>query len=286
MGYLRLLRLPDQYIQFGAAIAAGLYTGASGWWILGWAIAATLISFTGFIANELTDRMDVDRYSWNTLHVGTKERLHPMIARGIAAVSALAGLTLAASLSLFWWAAVMLGLGLLYSLEPIRFKRRFILDGLGQLVVWWVIPFSAPIARLASEGMVTVGVWDILFALTMIFLQWGLFLPYQLADFEADRRAGFKNTHVVLGMEKSLMLGRFLVILGVGMYLVFGFALRFMWSAPFAVAGIWAIGRYGTWAKIPGVTQKSIAMQGYVRILKPVSQLMVPVFLIWWFALR
>lgn len=279
--YIRLLRLQDQYIQFGAAIAAGLYTGEKAWWIFWWAIAATLISFAAFIANELTDGNDVDRYSWNPLHGAAKEINH-VLAWGIAGVSGLAGLLLAAYVSLFWWAAAMLVVGLAYSLEPLRLKRRLLLDGLGQLVVWWVIPFSAPIVRLAAEGIVTIGVRDILFALTMVFLQWGLFLPYQLSDFEADRKAGFKNTHVVLGMEKSLMLGRFLVIVGVGLYIVLGYALRFTWSLPFAIASLWIISLYGRWLRLGSVSQQSAAMQHYVRTLKPVSQAMALVYLVWW----
>lgn len=282
--YIRLLRLPDQYIQFGAAIAAGLYTGEKNWWIFWWAIAATLISFATFIANELTDSDDVDRYSWNPLHVTAKE-VNRVLAWGIAGISALAGLLLAAYVFLFWWAAALLAVGLAYSLEPLRLKRRVLLDGFAQLAVWWVIPFSAPIVRLAGEGIVSIGARDLVFGVTMVLLQWGLFLPYQLADFAADRKAGFKNTHVVLGMEKSLMLGRLLVILGVGMYVVFGYALRFMWSLPFAIAGIWAILQYGTWLRLRSVSQQSATMQRYIRVLKPVSQAMAVVFFIWWRAM-
>lgn len=275
MPYVRLLRLPDQYIQFGAAIAAGLYTGEKSWWIFSWAIATTFISFSAFIANELTDRNDVDRYSWNPLHV--RQSVDSTIAWIIAVLCAVIGLFVASKLSLLWWAVGMLVLGLAYSLEPIRFKRRFLLDTMGQLVVWWAIPFIAPLF-----SMRTIGPPEFLFALTMAFLQWGLFLPYQLADFEADRKVGFTNTHVTLGMKRSLTLGRVCVIGGVFLYVLLGYYRQFLWSLPFAVAGAWMIGLYNGWLRLAIITKQTDAMQRYILRFKPVSQVMAIVYFLLW----
>lgn len=276
MRYVRLLRLPDQYIQFGAAIGAGLAAGVREPWVLWWAIASTLLSITAFIINELTDRQDVDHYSWNRIHV--KETLDMRVVAVLFLFFSIFGLVLALYIGLIWWALVTYIIGVLYSLKPIRLKARFGWDIAAQLAVWWVIPV---LAVFWKAGFIPTG-WPLLVATSPLF--WSIFFPYVLADFAADQKGGLRGTHIVLGMRGSLVLGLALGFVGILLYSVFKVWTLMSWTMLLVAIEGYVLIKYISWFRMSSTVAQTASMQQTVRLVKPITQLLAPlIFILWWY---
>lgn len=279
MKYIRLLRLPDQYIQFGAAVGSGLLLPTRHGWILWWAVATTLLSFVAFIINEMTDRHDTDRYSWNPIHADTPKRLDMRIVWLMIASSSLIGLVVSYGIGLLWWGIAMLVLGTAYSAKPIRLKARFGVDIAAQLLVWWVIPFVAPLWRSGLSGQ------HLSFILVFLGLIWLIFYPYQLADFTADRKAGLHATHTVLGMRNSLWLGLTLGTVGISGYILFAIYTYAIWSIAFVLLAFVSVASYFFWLTMTKIIDQEHSMQRYVAVIKPVTRLLVPYIAVWWWVI-
>jgi len=274
--YLRLLRLPDQYIQAFSALAAGLYLGTREWSIVWWAVAATFLSFTAFIVNKMSDEQDTDRYSWNPIHTFHKEHWNMTVVWSLFAIFSAAGLWVSTLVGLFWWGFAVWIIGILYSAKPIRLKGRVVFDVLAQLAVWWIIPFLAPVW---AAGDHTNGVW---FTLIMAFLIWFEFYPYQIADLAADRKAGLRNTHVLLGWRRSLSLGLILGIIGIVLYILFGLYRSAPWTMPPMIIPIIEFYLYVCWMRESRETSALQSIQRAVRVLQRVGQLLLPYVIILW----
>lgn len=276
MKYFRLVRLEDQYLQFVSAIAAGVYLKSADWSIFWWAIASTFLSFCVFIINEITDRHDSDTYSWNPVHVGTGG-LNMRVVEIMFLIFSVAGLVMSYFLGFLWWGLAIYILGILYSLEPIRLKRRFGFDVAVQLCVWWVLPFVAPVWARSNH--------DILLSVVIIgscFI-WSIFFPYQLSDFIADQKVGFQNTHIQLGMPLSLKFGYWLGIIGLVLFIVFRLYTLAWWMTPLVFMCFASLFLYRHWMRMSSVVDQTRSMQKYVGFMKPLTQLLVPYFLILWF---
>lgn len=270
--YLRLLRLQDQFVQFGSALFGGIFVGDRSWDILLWAVAVTLLSCATFIVNEVVDRRDSDRYSWNPVHRHHQDVLDPLIVWTLFFVTSVGGLWLAAGIGFFWFALAIWVIGVLYSIEPIRFKRRFGLDIVAQLLAWWIVPFLAPVWGVAP--------WELTLSMVVIMscINWSLFYPYQIADFKADKKAGLRNTHVVLGVYTSAQVGCILGVVGLILFFLFGFQ-RYVWTLlPILVIQIAAFLAYATWLRDRKVDHILAGMQRYARIVKAIG-LATPVYL-------
>lgn len=277
MKYLKLFRLQDQYIQFGCAVASGIYLHIKDWWIIWWAIATTFISITAFMINELTDSQDVDINSWNSIHLPKNLKFQNWVLALIFIIFSISGLYIAYLINLFWWGLVMYLIGISYSLKPIRLKGRLIIDIIAQLSIWWLIPFLAPISVLQDISSSAT------FTIILILLTWSIFYPYQLADFMADLKAGIKPTHIVLGMEKSLILGLLLGMIGVFLYLKINIFQNNPWTIVIALLAVMAIIFYLKWLKMKSLENQVQSMQIYVGRVKPLTQLLIPYLLFLFF---
>lgn len=273
--YLRLLRLQDQHFQFGFALAAGVYLPGHFLWVVQWAIATTLISFAAFISNEMTDREDVDKFSWNRVHLRKSEVMDSKKVALIWWICAAGGILIANDLNVLWPAIGMLLIGTAYSMKPVRLKGRLIFDILAQLSVWFWIPFMVPIFYF---GAADTFFWFFVPAISL--LAWGFFYPYQLADFSADKKAGLRGTHVILGQNISLILGLMALVLGILAYFAFGIFGKQPWSIAFVVMTIVLFFHYLYWFRLPENGREK-AIQLAVAYMKPASWLMVP-YIIWW----
>ncbi|OGD72401.1 hypothetical protein A3A84_01205 [Candidatus Collierbacteria bacterium RIFCSPLOWO2_01_FULL_50_23] len=274
--YLRLLRLQDQHFQFGCALAGGVYLSGHYVWIITWAIATTLISLASFITNELTDREDTDRFSWNKVHLRKGDKLNSTVVVLMWVVFVVNGLWLSWQLGVFIWGLAMLLIGELYSFKPIRFKARPGFDVLAQLTVWWWIPFIVPVVHFSAVGSVF---W--IFVAVMSLLIWGFFYPYQLSDFSADEKTGLGSTHIRLGMRQSLVFGLIFVAIGEFSYFYLRMWSGQEWSLVFALICLVSLVCYLFWLGMNKRANQETSMQRYVGIMKPVSWLMVP-YVIWW----
>lgn len=274
--YLRLLRLQDQYIQMTSALFAGIFVGTQSWNILIWTFAVTLLSCATFIVNELTDRQDSDRYSWNPVHRHFQDVLHPWIVWALFLGTSAGGLWLAMKIGFLWWGSALWFIGVLYSLEPVRCKRRFGLDIVAQLLVWWILPFLAPVwGRVPIELTLSM-------IIIMSFISWSVFYPYQIADYHADRKAKLQNTHVLLGVYASTRVGYILGIVGLVLFFLFGFQRFFLPLLPLLVIQIVALWAYGIWLTHTNVNHILAGMQTYVRLVKPIGMLFPLYFFLWW----
>jgi 4-hydroxybenzoate polyprenyltransferase len=274
--YLRLIRLQDEYIQVGAAIFAGIFGGIQSWDILRWAIAVTLLSCATFIVNEVTDRRDSDKHSWNPVHSHVGDVLNPVIVWLMFWVTTLLGLLMSIELNLGWWGFALWAIGVLYSFEPIRFKRRFGLDIAAQLFVWWIVPFVAPIWGIVPHELI------IAMVVVMSFVSWSIFYPYQIADYEADRKAKLQNTHVVLGVRQSTQMGFLFGIIGTILFFLFGFQRFFFVLMPLCLLQIIAFYTYSMWLSARRTEDILRGMQGYVKFFKPIGLLFPLYFFLWW----
>ena len=266
--YLRLMRLKDQYFELGAVLAAGLTLNLKSAWIIWWGLSATLISIAILIVNEIADRKDVDKYSWNPIHIPRHTKLDHRIVLLLVTGCALLGLALASLVNLFWWALAILVVGIAYSLEPVRLKRLPVFDIAAQLGVWWVLPFLGPIV---VSGNLKTGLPVLV---NLSFLVWSCFYPYQLSDFKADKRACLRGTHIRLGFRNSLWLGLILGLIGVALFLTRGLFASATWSWAFVLLEFGILYLYVHWLRMEK-SQALASMQNLVGKVKPFHQLLL-----------
>ena len=263
---MRLLRLGDQYFQVGAVMAGGwLVRGNSQ--VLWWLLATVLLSCPTFIVNELVDRGDVDRFSWNGVHV--KNEINLALAGLLFVTLSIAGLALAYFSGKFFWGLSMYVLAMMYSLPVVRLKARPVVDVLSQEAVWWAIPFL---------GITWGKVDPWLLAMLTGFggcVMWCGFFPYQMADVKADLKAGLNPTHVWLGMRKSLILGFMTGVVAWMLFLVGRIDRLVCWSWAFVLLTTYILWQYGRWMKMRTLDVRVKSMQSYVRFTKPLTQVMV-----------
>lgn len=270
MKYIRLLRIPDQYLQIGTALIAGFYFHLDKPFTLLWALSCTLLSFTIFLINEMTDRIDTDIHSWNDIHVKDKN-INVYIVYSIGLLISVLGLIIAYYLNLFIWAAIYLIIGILYSVKPVRMKGVFLLDLLAQFAVWIIIPVLGP-AWLMNKLDDPVIIPGLLSLCLMIIPS---LYAYQLADLEADKKACLNCTHVVLGINKSLWIGLTSGILGITVFLLVG-----LWNiVPFAfvvpLITLYSFYKYILWFRIKSEKEFNLSLQSYVKLIKPLTRLFI-----------
>ncbi|OGK19410.1 hypothetical protein A2866_01725 [Candidatus Roizmanbacteria bacterium RIFCSPHIGHO2_01_FULL_39_8] len=228
------------------------------------------------MVNELVDREDTDKYSWNPVHIGKNTRLNMKIVGFLFFLFTILGLLFSYLAGFFWWGILLWIIGIMYSLKPVRLKARFGLDILAQISCAIFIPFLAPISTLGNLRNTLV------FTLILSLMLWSVVFPYQLADYEADVRAGLKSTHVVLGMKNSLIFGFFLVVGSVSSYVMLRF-FNYSWSIFLVLLAIFSAAMYLHWYRMKSQKKQQESMQSYVRIVKPLSQILPFYFLVWMF---
>lgn len=274
--YVRLLRLQDQYTSLGGALAAGVFLGTKTSWIIVWATACTCISTGSFILNELVDRTDVDRRSWNPIHI--RQPIDIRIGWCLFVLCTLAGLILSVLIGMFPWAMLMAIWYGLYSLPPVRLKAVCCWDILTQIGAGWVIPFGVPILITQAHA----SDWMIVAATSL--LGWQIILPYQLADFTADKLAGFHSTHVVVGIRNSLLLGITFAGAGMLLFVAGGGLARAPWiSAMVLLAALSVYLTVFQWLPLTAVLKQESAFRSYWRFMKPSSQLLLLYVIMLWF---
>ncbi len=269
------MRLQDQYIEFGAAIAGGIILGIPDWQIVWWGIVFCILSIPAYIVNELVDSKDTDKYSWNLHHVRVEDADIPTIWLLFGTLSII-GLVLAYALGFFLWGFAIWGIGILYSVEPFRFKRRFFFDLFIQIAVWWLIPLLSIIWGAFP--------WELSVSLCIIngLMITGVGFPYQLADYPADKKSGLYNTHVALGMNGSLRLGFWISAAGLLFATVFGLYQWAAWTIPLMLLSTVVIWRYWYWLGLSSSSRQIESIRQYVRVVKPVSRLIVPFLFVYW----
>jgi 4-hydroxybenzoate polyprenyltransferase len=187
---------------------------------------AGLVSFTAllgaiYIMNQIADRKtDLDR---NKLF---------LISRGIISLKAawlesalLAGASFALALALLPRAftvilAVSLALGAIYSLEPLRLKRRPLVDVLANAVGNGILNTMA--------GWIVAGGWsnrwfgngaslrDLLVLVPYPIAVASVHLTTTLGDRDADARVGLRTSGVVLGSSRGLLVAAILMTCAAG----------------------------------------------------------------------
>jgi len=276
--YIRLLRLQDQYVEVSAALMGGLVIHSQSLLIIWWAIAAVLVSVPAYIFNEIIDHEDVDKYSWNTNHIRLQDRLDSRVVLLLFILFSVVGLFFSWRLGLFGWGLFIWVFGILYSFKPVRLKRRFVLDLAGQLFPFLIIPFLAVVWGNANTDLLVA------FLIVISVSICSMLIPYQLADYDADKKAGFSNTHVVLGMAYSLELGIGLAFIAIVFYFLFEMQRWALWLLPIIIILPTVIALYIRWIRMPTNSKKITDMQHWIRIYKPITQLMaVYLFIVWRF---
>jgi len=276
--YIRLLRLQDQYLQFSSALFGGIFVHDRSWSILYWAVAVTFLSFSAFIVNEVTDRKDTDRYSWNKVHRYYGETLDSRIVWGIFWGFSLLGIGISTAIGYFWWGLATWVIGVFYSLKPIRLKGRFAWDVLAQLFVWWGLPFLASVWWRIDPYILAS------FIVITSMVVWSAFYPYQIADFQADKKAGLSNTHVQLGVKGSTWFGFLLGVVGIILFCAFRMWIWIGWVLPVFIFTPVTLGLYIQWLRMDRDSKILLGMQTYSTIAKPLGNIFpLYLFFVWRF---
>ena len=276
MKYIQLLRLKDQFIQVGAALASGLWLYSNDIYFIIWALTLVFLLIPAFILNEFVDRKDTDKFGWNHIYIKKNETFNIKMVALIFIISSFSGLLISYLLGLFWWALSAYVVGISYSLKPIRLKTRFLLDALAQLWVWLIVPLIAPIWAVNMLGE------SALFLITCSLIIWSISFPYQLAGFYTDKKGGIKGTHIVLGLRKSIYLGIGCGLLGAILFHYANLFYRAPWSLIFIPILIYTLFRYYTWLRLDNDKVIVKSMQKSSIAIKPYVWLIIPFFLIFY----
>jgi 4-hydroxybenzoate polyprenyltransferase len=275
MKYLRLIRLQDQYIQLSSALFAGIFIKDKSWMILIWAVAVTFLSFSAFIVNEVVDRRDTDRTSWNPEHSHFRDILDPRIVSVLFWACTTGGIILSSISGHLWWGMAIWAIGVMYSFPQIRFKGRFGFDCLAQLLVWWGLPFLAPVWGRIDKNIL------IAFVVITSMIIWSAFYPYQIADYKADKKTGLHATHVELGVKGSVWFGFLLGIIGVLLFFFFHLWTMVLWVILIFVFTPITLWNYGKWLRTDD-NKILRGMQEYIAWVKPIGNIFpFYLFLIW-----
>ncbi len=267
--YIRLLRLPDQYLQIGAVLASAIFFQLDKTRVILWIISTTCISIVGFVVNEATDRHDTDKHSWNNVHMQSWRDVHMGIVWSIGIVLSIIGFYIALKLDVLNFAVVMYVFAIAYSAKPLRFKGVMVMDILSQLLVWWFIPFMA-----LAWGKVEA--WSLLYRAIMAGgFVWAGFYPYQIADFDADKKAQIYPTHVVLGVVASLRIGLAFGFIATFFYIFSPALWSLSWILPFSVFLVFCLFKYVKWIRSNSHSATIKSLQQYVLLFKPFTQLLV-----------
>ncbi len=119
-----------------------------------------------------------------------------------------------------------LGLGAAYSFEPVRLKRR----GVVQILALWSVIFVGPMLLVARALEPHLFVSLAVFAASYGAMQQGTILVNTAEDLPEDAGAGVRTSAVALGLERTLLLALAMVALG-------GFGVFAILAAMFARAG-------------------------------------------------
>jgi len=239
--FIKAVRLPLFSFVFGSVLlgaAIGVSTaGGVSWFGLALSffigfLAHTAASFSNEVADESTDRINLNRTIFNG---GTG-----LLAKGLISKNELnMGWIISAGLALFIpiilvflyqyhgllivGMAVVLLLGIGYSFPPFRFSRR----GLGEIAA--LIAYGAPMMLLgfilqADKGVVDRVITGYRFYLISLPLALSVFVTLcltQVPDTEADKKAGKKSISVIMG-PKNVLIFSALVLLSC-VFLFIGF---------------------------------------------------------------
>lgn len=137
----------------------------------------------------------------------------------------------------------------LYSLPPIRFKKRRYLDIIIQIIAWGIIPYLAAIMLIdpqylinTQNPLVIVNPWALIFMISFFTASAGL---GPILDITADRLGKINNTTVVWGYKKSLTVDFFLLFFSLceGLFLTING--QYPWYTLMLPPGMLALGVIG-----------------------------------------
>jgi len=186
--------------------------------------SVTLVGYAVYFYNDLMDieddrkNMEVGSQFPGKRPIGSGRVTEGELKAFIVLVSA-AGLLIAYSINarVFGYQLAYLALGVLYSTDPVRLKKRFIMKQL-------TIAMGVILADLS--GAYTVGVFNnqimLLIAMHMV-LALGVNPIVDLRDIHGDRAMGIKTVAVVWGADTTVRL-YFATLVGMGVASVIGYA--------------------------------------------------------------
>lgn len=176
-------------------------------------------------------------------------------------------------ISLLVWIGIFLGVG--YSIEPFRFKKRGLLHSLIALPIFFIPGFYSYL--LVNNTPITEP-YTLLFIITAIGITLGhyaLILVSQAEDIPADKEMGLLTPAVKYGVKKTLHISYLLNILGstiitislMLMFLIINYWLLLL--VPFII-----IGRYYSMKEVYFLYKKSFSFSSEEEILKKLRKKM------------
>lgn len=182
-----------------------------GYKIFGLVIANFLSVAFAFMINDVEDAED-------DLLTHNKARVNPISSKEVSKETGyfICAFVAIAAISIFvyigrpvvWIGVLLIGLSFLYSAKPVRLKSWPVVDIISHsLMLGGFLMLSSFLAYSSAWGKVLY-----LTLAVCLFSAYGQ-IYNQVRDFEADKKAGLKNTTLFLGKEKSLFLSYLTLIL-------------------------------------------------------------------------
>jgi chlorophyll synthase len=187
---------------------------------VGMTIVGPLIGGFTFLFNEYFD-MRSDMYNirkiTSAIITGLMTPRDALLSSMVLMVIGLV-LSLTISFTFFMLIFAMVVLSLLYSLPRTKLKGRGGMDllvntlGLGVLcpIAGWAI-YSPPLE------------FPLIYLFTIMMIIAGLYAPTTVADYEADKKAGYNTLAIAMGKPKTMILGFVFLTLGCGTLIIMGF---------------------------------------------------------------
>ncbi len=209
-GFIGIMRIPEQVIYivpylFG--ILASNFRDYQTIFYVG--LGLVFLGISAFMVNEYIDSFDTDSENdRNKAPLDFKKYKLPIL--GIATFFGIMGGLIFIYYELFVALILLLIFGFLYSIPPVRFKGRFPWDMVANLIAAGFVPYSLGfnLNNLPYDVMLTSG-FIVLACLGFCFQ--GI---HELADAEADKKAGLNTWATVLGYHNFLRILDKVAILG------------------------------------------------------------------------
>lgn len=191
------------------------------------------LSISAFVINEYIDSFDTDKFSLRDPKNGDVKSIFSR--RGILLlwlIFASLGCGVLLFYQLFWQAALIIIPITLYSLPPLRFKARFLLDIAALVLSFMIAPYSIGFA-LQNKPIVEMFQFPF-FAFTLALAPAEAI--HFLVDIGADEKAGLRSTAVVLGRKNLIRLSKIFLISGALVLSILIYQHSHWWYYPLILA--------------------------------------------------
>lgn len=201
--YIRLLRIKDWYPCFFIAVIGFIiskgYTSSFTKILVFYLMILFSLGFSFSINNCFDVKEDkLNRSKKNPVATGDLKFKNSVLFSVLFAVLGVVS-SIFFGLKIFLFYIGLLLLSIFYSLPPLRFKSRFLLDIISHGLFGGALLFLFTLIIFGSKLIL----FDYIIAISIFFISVTWELRNHIKDYESDNKAGIKTTAIILGKKKS-----------------------------------------------------------------------------------